>query len=95
MRPTTPELRVVPTPQILCAFSGKMRLGCNVIVNLFAMRPTPARIPNRFPRKMHVAATPQIPYVFSTPEVLVFSKENVPAAILPDSSGSRSLCFLK
>ena len=99
MRPTTPELRVVPTPQSLCAFSGKKRLGRNVIVNLFAMRPTPARIPNRFPRKMHVAATPQIPYVFSSkirlgfnvtinfnvmrptpPEVLVFSKENVPSS---------------
>ena len=66
------KMRVVPTPQIPCVFSGKMRFAFNVIVNLSVMRPTAAGFRIFFQGKRASRKPFQIPCVFSMKARLAF-----------------------
>ena len=65
-------MRVVPTPQIPCVFSGKMRLAFNVTVNSYDTRPTAPGFRIFFQLKRASRKPFQIPCVFSMKVRLAF-----------------------
>ncbi len=66
------KMRVVPTPQIPCVFSSRMRLAFSVIVNLYVMRPTAPGFRIFFQGKRVSQKPFQIPCVFSMKVRLAF-----------------------
>ena len=66
------KMRVAPTPQIPCVFSGKMRLAFNVTVNLYVMRPAAPEFCIFFQGKRASQKPFQVPCVFSMKVRLAF-----------------------